>query len=46
MLTDIKRGVPTEIDFLNGQIVYYAAKYGVNVPLNMCLHTILKHHQA
>ncbi|MHA1728013.1 MAG: ketopantoate reductase family protein [Promethearchaeota archaeon] len=34
MLQDLMRGKPTEIDFINGKIVDYAHKLGLNVPEN------------
>ena len=34
MLQDVERGVPTEIEALNGAVVLAAARLGVDVPVN------------
>ena len=34
MLADVMRGVPTEVDVLNGTIVQLAKKVGTSAPLN------------
>ena len=34
MLQDMERGVPTEVDFLNGAVVREARRLGVRVPVN------------
>lgn len=39
---DILRGRPTEIDFLNGEIVRRGRDLGVPVPVNNALHVIVK----
>lgn len=42
MLQDIQAGRRTEIDFINGQIVQRATKYGLQVPYNRLLTTLIK----
>lgn len=37
ILQDIERGVPTEIDFINGAVVRLGEKYGVPTPVNRTL---------
>ncbi len=39
---DIKRGRPTEIDWLNGYIVRKGQEFGVPTPVNHTLHTLVK----
>lgn len=39
---DIKRGRPTEIDWLNGYIVRKGLELGVPTPVNHTLHTLVK----
>jgi 2-dehydropantoate 2-reductase len=39
---DLMRGRPTEIDFLNGEIVRRAAKHGLDVPINRTLTLLTK----
>ena len=39
---DLKRGRPTEIDWLNGYIVRKGRKLGVPTPVNHTLHTLVK----
>ena len=39
MLQDVLRGTPTEIEAINGAIVHYGEKTGVDTPVNrMLLH--------
>lgn len=40
--TDIDRGRPSEIDFLNGAIVELAAKHGIPVPANQLVTSLIK----
>ena len=42
MLRDLKHGVPTEIDFLNGKIVSHGLRLGVPVPINSTLTAMVK----
>jgi 2-dehydropantoate 2-reductase len=42
MLQDVEAGRPTEIDFLNGAIVSFGARYGVDAPLNRALTALVK----
>lgn len=42
MLADLEGGRPTEIDFLNGKIVYYGKKYGAATPYNEALTNLVK----
>jgi len=39
---DLGRGKPTEIDYLNGEIVNRAAKLGIDVPINRILTLMVK----
>ena len=39
---DPMRGKPTEIDFLNGEIVKRAARFGLSVPINRTLTLLIK----
>lgn len=41
MLQDIEKGKSTEINFLNGKIVGYAKKLGLQVPLNEMLSSLI-----
>ena len=36
------RGKPTEIDFLNGEIVKRATRFGISVPINRTLTLLVK----
>jgi 2-dehydropantoate 2-reductase len=42
MLQDVQAGRPTEIDFLNGAIVTYGERHGVDTPLNRALTALVK----
>lgn len=42
MLQDLKNGLPTEIDFLNGKIVSHGIRLGVPVPVNTTLVAMVK----
>ena len=42
MAADLKRGLPTEIDFLNGQIMSHGLRLGVPVPINSALVALMK----
>jgi 2-dehydropantoate 2-reductase len=42
MLQDVEAGRPTEIDFLNGAIVSFGERYGVDAPLNRALTALVK----
>jgi 2-dehydropantoate 2-reductase len=42
MLQDIEAGRETEIDFLNGAIVAFGERYGVDAPLNRALTALVK----
>lgn len=39
---DLMRGKPTEIDYLNGEVVRRAAKHGIDVPINRTLTLLVK----
>lgn len=39
---DLMNGKPTEIDFLNGEVVNLAAKHGIAVPINRTLTLLVK----
>ena len=45
MLQDIEAGRETEIDFLNGAIVEFGDRYGVDAPLNRALTQLVKGRQ-
>jgi 2-dehydropantoate 2-reductase len=42
MLQDVEAGRPTEIDFLNGAIVSFGERHGVDAPLNRALTALVK----
>jgi 2-dehydropantoate 2-reductase len=42
MLQDVEAGRETEIDFLNGAIVAFGERYGVDAPLNRALTQLIK----
>jgi 2-dehydropantoate 2-reductase len=42
MLQDVEAGRPTEIDFLNGAIVAFGERHGVDAPLNRALTALVK----
>ncbi|HEX4640344.1 MAG TPA: 2-dehydropantoate 2-reductase [Chthoniobacterales bacterium] len=42
MLQDLRRGRPTEIDYLNGAVVAVGVQHGVNCPVNEALTAIIK----
>lgn len=42
MLQDVEAGRDTEIDFLNGAIVVFGERYGVEAPLNRALTALVK----
>jgi 2-dehydropantoate 2-reductase len=42
MLQDVEAGRPTEIDFLNGAIVDFGERHGVDAPLNRALTALVK----
>ena len=42
MLQDVEAGRETEIDFLNGAIVAFGDRYGVDAPLNRTLTALVK----
>jgi 2-dehydropantoate 2-reductase len=42
MLQDVEAGRATEIDFLNGAIVSFGRRYGVEAPLNQALTALVK----
>lgn len=39
---DLLNGKPTEIDFLNGEVVHRADKHGIDVPINRTLALLVK----
>ncbi|MFO8019449.1 MAG: 2-dehydropantoate 2-reductase [Promethearchaeia archaeon] len=42
MLQDVRKGSPTEIDFINGRIVGYANRLGIEVPINETITYLIK----
>jgi 2-dehydropantoate 2-reductase len=46
MLQDLRRGRPTEIDYMNGAIVAIGAQHGVDCPINAALTDIIKTMEA
>lgn len=43
---DLKRGKPTEIDYLNGYVVRQGARLGIPTPMNLVLHALVKGREA
>jgi len=41
IVKDILAGKPSELDYQNGSVIYFAKKYGVNVPVNEFIYTCL-----
>jgi 2-dehydropantoate 2-reductase len=46
MLQDLRRGHPTEIDYLNGAVVALGERHGVDCPVNAALAAIIKAMEA
>ena len=46
MLQDVEAGRATEIDFLNGAVVAFGERYGVDAPLNRALTALIKGLEA
>jgi 2-dehydropantoate 2-reductase len=46
MLQDLRRGRPTEIDYMNGAVTAIAARHGVACPVNAALTAIIKTMEA
>jgi 2-dehydropantoate 2-reductase len=46
MLQDLRRGRPTEIDYLNGAVAALGAQHGVESPVNRALTAIIKAMEA
>ena len=46
MLQDVEAGLATEIDFLNGAIVSFGERYGVDAPLNRALTALMKGRES
>jgi 2-dehydropantoate 2-reductase len=46
MLQDVEAGRETEIDFLNGAIVAFGERHGVDAPLNRALTALIKGKEA
>jgi 2-dehydropantoate 2-reductase len=46
MLQDLRRGRPTEIDYLNGAVVEFGARHDVACPVNAALTAIIKAMEA
>jgi 2-dehydropantoate 2-reductase len=42
MLQDVRRGSPTEIDYINGAIVHCGEEVGISTPLNLLLTRLVK----
>ena len=42
MLQDVEAGSATEIDFLNGAIVAFGERHGVDAPINRALTALVK----
>jgi 2-dehydropantoate 2-reductase len=43
MTTDLKRGIPTEIDFINGAVVRFGKRHGIPTPVNEVLLSLIKY---
>jgi 2-dehydropantoate 2-reductase len=46
MLQDLRRGRPTEIDYMNGAVAALGAQHGVPCPINQALTAIIKAMEA
>jgi ketopantoate reductase len=46
MLQDLRRGRPTEIDYMNGAVARLGAEHGVPCPVNQALTDIIKAMEA
>ena len=46
MLQDVEAGRETEVDFLNGAIVAFGERHGVDAPLNRALTALIKGVEA
>lgn len=46
MLQDLRRGRPTEIDYMNGAVAALGAQHGVDCPVNAALTAIIKAMEA
>jgi 2-dehydropantoate 2-reductase len=46
MLQDLRRGRPTEIDYMNGAVTAIAAQHGIACPVNAALTSIIKTMEA
>jgi 2-dehydropantoate 2-reductase len=46
MLQDLRRGRPTEIDYMNGAVVSIGGRHGVACPVNAALTDIIKTMEA
>jgi 2-dehydropantoate 2-reductase len=42
MLQDVEAGRPTEVDFLNGAVVLFGERHGIDAPLNRALTGLVK----
>nr|WP_281248630.1 ketopantoate reductase C-terminal domain-containing protein [Domibacillus antri] len=42
MYHDVKKGRPTEIDYLNGSVINIAKRHGIPVPYNELLFHLIK----
>jgi 2-dehydropantoate 2-reductase len=46
MLQDLRRGRPTEIDYLNGAVAALGAQHRIECPVNRGLNAIIKAMEA
>jgi 2-dehydropantoate 2-reductase len=46
MLQDLDKGRPTEIDWINGEIISKADEFGIPVPVNRTLYAMIKAKEA
>ena len=46
MYQDLKRGRPTEIDFMNGAIVAFGSEWGIATPVNQTLTDLIKFRES
>ena len=42
MLQDVLRGVPTEIDYINGFVIGNAKKANIQSPINSLIYNLIK----
>jgi 2-dehydropantoate 2-reductase len=46
MLQDVRRGRPTEIDYINGAVVREGRRLGIATPINLLLTKLIKERET